>query len=249
MDLTEIDKTFDYYEKRYNLSKMALECGIPLKNFNNLSSRDKFLHLSYKLKESKKINLASFFFGKLFEISMDFEALVNKIDCLITLQEYGEAIKYNNIAFELIYETPDINTEVYEGIISFQKALISFYIGRYYICEQLCEEGIIKHKTKEFYFLLCATFIASDNMESAIKLFNKYSKKIDSYYIFLSEVITYLFNINAVDKALNFIEKVSNISEEDKNQIINISNRYYTFNRDKEILIDFFKKKSKSFQK
>lgn len=248
MDITELDKTFDYYEKRYNLSRMASECGIPLKNFNSLSSRDKFLHLSYKLKESKKINLASFFFGKLFEISMDFEALINKIDCLINLQEYEEAIRYNNIGWELLYEDIDIEPHQYEAALSFQKALISFYIERYQISEQICEESIIKFKTKDFYCLLCATFIASDNIKSAVKLFLKYSKKVENYASFLSEVVMYLFNINAIDKTISFIEQIATLDEEDKKDIINISNKYFTLNRDKDIILDFFKKKAKIYQ-
>jgi len=240
MDLTELDKTFDYYEKRYNLSKMAIECGIPLKSFNSLNSKEKFLKLSFKLKESNKTNLASFFFGKLFEVSQNFEALINKIECLINLQEYEEAIRYNNIGWELLYEDSDINPEEYEKVLSFQKAMISFYIERYHPCEQLCEENIIKFKANEFYYLLCANFIASDNLKSAIKLFNKYSKKFDSSLNFLIEVLVYILNVNLLDKAIVFIDNLFDLNENQKKEIINIANKYYAFSKNKSIIINYF---------
>lgn len=42
MDFPEIDKTYEYYEQRYNLSKMAIDCGISQKIFNSLTSKENF---------------------------------------------------------------------------------------------------------------------------------------------------------------------------------------------------------------
>ena len=165
MDFPEIDKTYEYYEQRYNLSKMAIDCGISQKIFNSLTSKEKFLSLSYKLKETNKVNLASFFFGKLFEVSGEMEALLNKVDCLIKLSEYEEATRYNNIGWELFLEDPDIDSFESEKILSYQKALISFFMEKYPFSETICEECIIKYKTKEFYHLLCANFIALNNIK------------------------------------------------------------------------------------
>jgi hypothetical protein len=66
IDISEIDNIFNLYEKRYNLTKMAVDCGIQEKDYKTLSSSDKFLILSIKLKETNKINLAHSFFGKTF---------------------------------------------------------------------------------------------------------------------------------------------------------------------------------------
>ena len=242
MDFPEIDKTFEYYEQRYNLSKMAIDCGISFKIFNSLSSKEKFLALSYKLKESNKVNLASFFFGKLFEVSGEIEALLNKIDCLTKLGEYEEAVRFNNIGWELFLEDPDIDPYETEKILSFQKALISFLMEQYHISESICEESIIKFKTKEFFFLLCANFIALNNTESAKKFFTKYCNKFDNPNDFLIEVFIHLLDINLLEKAMDFSESLFNINEKQKKGIINQINKYYSFDKNKETLKKYFEK-------
>lgn len=242
MEFTEIDETYSLYEKRYNLSKMAIESGIAGRDFDNLSSKEKFLLLSYKLKESNKINLASFFFGKLFEISCDVEPLINKIDCLIELGEYDEAQRFNNVGWELYMEDPRIDSFEVEKKLSFQKAIISFYTEKYHFAEIVCEESIIKFKTKDFYYLLCADFVALSNYESAKKFFDKYSEKFGSFSDFLIEVLIHLLNVNLLDKAIEFIKFVYGISDKQKSIIVNYINNYYSFNKNKTILKNFFDK-------
>jgi len=242
MDFNEIDKTFEYYEKRYNLSKMAGDCGISLKNFSNLNSKEKFLTLSQRLKESNKVNLASFFYGKLFEVSGDIEALINKTDCLIRLNEFEEAIRYNNIGWELYLEDPDIDSARIERELAYQKALIMFYTEKYRSTESICEEAIIKFKTEEFYYLLCADLIIMDNIINAKKLFNKYSNKFGSLKKFLLEVIVLLLDINQIEKAIEFTQINFDINEKQKKNILNQINKYLNFNKNKYVLKKFFEK-------
>jgi hypothetical protein len=242
IDFTEIDETFNLYEKRYNLTKMASDCGISDKDFKILQSREKFMLLAYKLKETNKINLASFFFGKLFEISGELEALLNKIDCLIELGEYDESLRFNNIGWELFLEDPSINFTDIEKKLSYQKAVISFFTEKYHFAEWICEESIIKFKTEEFYYLLCADFIALSNYDAAKKFFDKYGKKFGSRKDFLLEVFIYLLNINMLDRAIEFINFIIGISEAQKNEIINYVNNYYSLNKNKTVLKSFFEK-------
>jgi hypothetical protein len=242
IDFTEIDETFNLYERRYNLTKMACDCGISDKDFKNFSSREKFLILANKLKETNKINLASFFFGKLFEISGELEALINKVDCLVELGEYDEASRFNNIGWELFLEDPSINFKDIEKKLSYQKAVISFLTEKYHYAEWICEESIIKFKSEEFYFLLCADFIALSNYESAKKFFDKYGKKFSTQKDFLLEVFIYLLNINLLDRAIEFINFIIGISETQKTEIINYVNNYYSLNKNKTVLKSFFEK-------
>ena len=242
MEFTEIDETYSLYERRYNLTKMAFEAGIIDEDFNNLTSKDKFLLLSYKLKESNKINLASFFFGKLFEISFEMEALINKIDCLIELGEYDEAMRFNNIGWELFLEDPTVNSFEVEKKLSFQKAIVSFYTGKYHFAEIVCEESIIKFKSKEFYYLLCADFIALSNYDSAKKFFEKYGCKFNTQTDFLIEVFIHLLNVNLTDKAMDFVGFIFGISDKQKNSIVGYINNNYSFNKSRAILKSFFEK-------
>lgn len=245
MDFTEIDKTYDYYERRYNLTKMAMDCGISNKHFSSLNSKDKFLTLSYKLKESNKINLASFFFGKLFEVNGEMEALLNKIDCLIELGEFEEAARYNNTGWELFLEDPKIDPNEAEKRISFQKALIFFYTEKFHSTEIICEESIIKFKSEEFYYLLCADFIALNTLKSAKKIFSKYSNKFGNPSVFLQETFIHLLDINLLDKALDFLKILFRISDRQKKAIISNINKYYSLNKNKTILKKFFDKEIK----
>ncbi len=242
MDFTEIDKTYDYYEKRYNLTKMAVDCGISIKYFSNLSSKEKFLVLSGSLKEANKVNLASFFYGKLFEVSCSIEALINKIDCLIKLGEFEEATKFNNIGWELFLEDHEISSNEIEKILSYQKALISFFTEKYHTTETICEDCIIKFKTEEFYYLLTADFIVLNNMVSAKKLFNKYSNKFSNPAKFLFEVIIFLLEINFIDKVFEFLDLLFEIKDKQKKILLGHFNKFYSFNKNKDILKKYLEK-------
>ncbi|HOV13108.1 MAG TPA: hypothetical protein PK771_02395 [Spirochaetota bacterium] len=240
MEFTEIDETYSLYERRYNLTKMAFEAGIVDQDFNNLSSKDKFLLLSYKLKESNKINLASFFFGKLFEISFEIEALLNKIDCLIDLGEYDEAMRFNNIGWELFLEDPTVNSIEVEKKLSYQKAIISFYTSKFHFAEIVCEENIIKFKSKEFYYLLLADFIALSNYDSAKKFYEKYSNKFGDQNEFLMEAVIHLLNVNLLDGVIDFLRFMFGISDKQKSAIIGHVNSHYSFNKNRAVLKSFF---------
>jgi tetratricopeptide (TPR) repeat protein len=242
MDLTEIDKTYEYYEKRYNLTKMAGDCGISLKYFEGLNSKNKFLVLSKALKDASKINLASFFYGKLFEVSSSIEALLNKVDCLIKLGEYDEAVKFNNIGWELYLEDHEVDSREAGKILSYQKALISFYTEKFHTAETICEDSIIKYKSEEFYYLLCADFIALNNMNGAKKLFSKYSNKFGNPAGFLFEIIVLLLEINFIDKVFDFLTSMFNIKEKQNKIILNHINKYYLFNKNKSILKKYIEK-------
>lgn len=245
MDFTEIDKTYDYYERRYNLSKMATDCGIPNKNFTPLNSKEKFLTLSYKLKDSNKINLASFFFGKLFEVSGEMEALLNKIDCLIELGEFEEAVRYNNIGWELFLEDPEADPYATEKTLAYQKALIFFYTEKYHSTETLCEESIIKFKSEEFYHLLCADFVVLNNFRSAKKFYQKYNNKFGDNSKFFLEIFIHLLDINLLEKAIDFLKLMFKVNDKQKKSVINNINKYYSLNKSKVILKKMFDKEIK----
>lgn len=237
-----IDNIYNLYEKRYNLTKLAMDCGLQEKEYKGLSSEEKFLTLSIKLKETGKINLASFFFGKLFEVTNNINALIYKIDCLIELGEYEESLRYNNMAWELYLEQDNVNILEIEKKISYQKALISFYTEKYNFTEWFSEECIIKFKSEEFYYLLCANFIAMNDFSKAKKFYSKYCDKFGDQMNFLLEVFVHLLNINFLEKALEFINLIYNITEKQRISIINYINNYYFFNKNKTILKTMFEK-------
>ena len=245
LDISEIDGTFNLYEKRYNLTKMAQDCGIDEKDFRGLSSKDKFLLLSQKLKESNKINLASFFFGKLFEVSSDIDALINKIDCLIELGEYDEALRFNNIGWELFLEDINADSKNAEKKLQYQKALIAFYTEKYHFAEWVCEESIIKYKSLEFYYLLCADFVALSNITGAKKFYNKYGSKFIEPMDFLLEVFIHLLNINMLERGIDFINMICGITKEQRQVISNYINNYYSLNKNKIVLKKLFEKEVK----
>jgi hypothetical protein len=240
MDHAEIDETFNFYERRYNLTKMAMDCGISDKDFKKLNSRDKFMSLSYRLKGANKINLASFFFGKLFEVSGEMEALLNKIDCLVELGEYDEAIRYNNIGFELVLEDPEIEVEAVSCRLNIQKALIAFYTEKYNPAKWICEEGIIRFKEQSFYHILCAVFVANGDSVNGVKLFSKYGDRFGDPVKFLLEVFVNLLDNNLQDEAINFVCSQYKFSSRQKKQILDYINNYYYLNKDKSILEKYF---------
>ncbi len=241
--VSNIDEAFLLYEKRYNLSKIALESGIYDEDFNSLNSKDKFLLLAYKLKESNKLNLASFFFGKLFELTSDLEALINKIDCLIELTEYDEANRLNNLAFELYLEDPAINTLEVEKKLNYQKGLIAFYTDKLNYTQWICEESIVRYMSVEFFYLLCAVFISFSDYENARKIYHKYGSKFTTSFEFLFEVFLLLINIDNMKKALDFISMLTNVSEEQKSELVNyVSIHYNLFSKDRDNLKKCFEK-------
>ncbi len=241
-DISKIDETYIVYEKRYELTKLARESGIDIDYFNMLKSRDKFLNLSYRLRDTNRVHLASFFFGKLFEISGDLEALLNKVDCLIELGEFEEAFRFNCLGYELYLEDPDIDSKAVEKRISYQKALIAFSTEKYHVAEWVCEENIIKYDEKGSYFLLCAVFVALSDYKSAKKFYEKYAHKFTDKLDFTIEVLIRLLNINALEKGLEFVSITNDMNSEQKNAFINYINKYYISNKNKTVLRQFFEK-------
>ena len=241
--VSNIDEAFIMYEKRYNLSKIAVESGIYDEDFNTLDSKNKFLLLAYKLRESKKLNLASFFFGKLFELTSNLEALINKIDCLIELNEYDEANRLNNLALELYLEDPSINTLEVEKKLNYQKGLIAFFTDKLNYAQWICEESIVRYMSVEFFCLLCAVFISFSDYENAKKIYNKYGTKFSTNFEFLFEVFLLLENTDNVKKAIDFISMLPNINEKQIDELINsISIHYNLFSKDKDNFKKCFEK-------
>ena len=101
---------------------------------------------------------------------------------------------------------------------------------------------IIKFKSKEFYYLLCANFIAMNQVDSAKKFYNKYCNKFGNSLDFLLEVYIHLLDINFLDKAIDFTDFLFKITEKQKKSIINNFNKYYTFDKNKAALKKYFEK-------
>lgn len=127
--------------------------------------------------------------------------------------------------------------------MEYHRSLIAYYTEKYRQAESYCEENIIKFKSKEFYFLLCANFIALSNMEAAVKFYNKYFSKFGNQFDFLMEVFVLLININMLERAIDFVTCIYNITSEQRLTIINYINNYYSLNKNKSVLKKLFKKK------
>lgn len=237
------------YEKRYELSKLALESGVDMTDFEKMTSKEKFLVLSHRLKKTNRVHLASFFFGKLFEISGNLEALANKIDCLIELGEYEEAFRFNCIGFELYLEDPDSEPEKYERIFQYQKGVIAFSTEKYHIAEWIAEESIIKFKDNKFYYLLCAVFIAVKDYNSAAKTFKKYGGKICSVDQFLSEVFVLLLSVDLLANGVYFIDSNYFLDQNKKNELFRFIDNYFISEKTKIELQQYLSKNILSLQK
>lgn len=242
MDLSEIDRVYALYDKRYNLDKMAVINGLPEKQYKLLSSRDKFIVLSKKLREVSKVNLASFFFGKLFEVSNDLTALMNKIDCLIELGEYDEAIKYNNIACELYLEDENVNPAEVEDKIRIQHSTLLFYTGKNETARWYCEENIIDYNIKELYYLLFAIMIATEDFAGAGRLFDKYGSITGDKIDFITEALIHLLNVNKFKEGMNFIRTIYQFTPDQQEAITRHVNGYSPVNKNRTIIKDFFVK-------
>ncbi len=240
-ELTGIDEIYTLFEKRYELSKLAKESGLDETEFNKLSTRDRFVTLSYKLKDSSRVHLSSFFFGKLFELSQDIEALLNKIDCLIILGEFEEAFRFNCIGFELYLEDHGIDSSEVEKVLCYQKAIIYFSSERLEAAESVCEENIIKFDQKESFVLLCAIFVAMKEYQKAIRVFTRYSHKFTDSYDFLTDVSILLLTINKNDKCSEFIVKLYDKDDSAKTKISTYLNNFYATTKNKEMLKKYFK--------
>ncbi len=238
----DTDKIFEFYQSRYNLLKMAQECGFTVKYFESLSSREKILLLSHRLREINKTNLASFFYGKLFEVSMDIDSLLCKIDCLIELSEFDEAIRHNQTGWEIFLEDYNYDKTLAENRLCHQKASILFYTQKYNHSKYICEESIIKFHTQEFYSLLCANLVAMDMYYDAEKLFSKYSAKFNNSDDFLIDTIVYLLNDSLNKKTMTFINHIYSMNNYQKIKITDFIDKYYSFSHNKSALKEYFKK-------
>lgn len=238
-DFSDLNETYILYEKRYELTKLARECGICESEYEILSSRDKFLFLSYKLKETGRVHLASFFFGKLFELTQDFEALLNKIDCLIILGEFDEAYRFNCIGFELYLEDALIEPASVEKILSYQKAIILFSTEKYELAESICEENIIKYDQKDSFILLCAVFVAVGDTVRAVRVFSKYSMKFTDSHEFLTDVTILLLTVNKKEKCAKFMVKLCDRPDNDTMEITTYLNNFYSTTKNRDILKKF----------
>lgn len=240
-EYTDLDETFALYDKRYELTKLAKESGFSESEFEKLSTKDKFLKLSYKLRETSRLHLASFFFGKLFELTQDIEALLNKIDCLIVLGEFEEAFRFNCIGFELYMEDSKVNSAEIEKVLCYQKAIIFFSSDRLQEAEAICEENIIKFEQKESFILLCAVFAAMREYRKAIRVFTRYSGKFTDSYDFLTEVAILLLTINGNEKCSDFIIKLYDRDNSIRVELSAYLNNFYATTRNKELLKKYFK--------
>lgn len=240
-----LDEAYLIYEERYNLTKLAEESGLDMKQFQSFSSKEKFFTLAYKLKDTEHFHLASFFFNKLFEILQSMEALLNKIDCLIILGEFEEAFRFNCLGFELFLELDEDNPFIddIEKTLSYQKAIILFSSSRYAECNTICENNIINFKQKTFFPLLCASLITNKNIDSAIKLFKRF--KNDRPYNFLAEVTILLLSINKASSCIHFLSAISG-EKIQKNVELNLINLYKT-SKSKSTLENFLKEEIKNF--
>ncbi|MBR3732677.1 MAG: hypothetical protein IKQ61_07720 [Spirochaetales bacterium] len=242
MDLSEIDRIYALYDKRYNLDKMAVINGLPEKQYSLLSSRDKFIMLSKKLREVSKVNLASFFFGKLFEVSNDLEALINKIECLIELGEYDEAIKYNNLACELYMEDDAVDAAEIECKIRQEQCTLLFYTGKNETARWYCEEAIIDNGKKELFYLLFAIMIATSDFDGAGRLFRKYGNISGDKIDFITESLIHLLNANKFKEGMNYIRTIYNFTPMQQEAITKHINGYSPVNKNRTIIKDFFVK-------
>lgn len=241
-----LDEAYLIYEERYNLTKLAEESGLDMEKFQSLSSKEKFFTLAYKLKDTEHFHLASFFFNKLFEILQSMEALLNKIDCLIILGEFEEAFRFNCLGFELFLELNENNPLIddIEKTLSYQKAIILFSSSRYAECNSICENNIINFNQKTFFPLLCASFVAEKDIDSAVKLFKRF--KNDKPYNFLSEVSILLLSINQASLCINFLSVVSGKSFRKETEL-NLTNLYKT-SKSRLTLETFLKEEIENFE-
>ncbi len=194
-----------FYEK-YSKDFTDLALYYKISNFAALSTKDKISALAHKLKKEQRFSFASFLFDKLFTTFMSIEALANKIECLISMNKFENALQLNNIAFELFLETEiSDNTDNIEKALAYQKAKIYFLSANFAQCLSVCENYIIKSRQKRFFTLLCATLIALGNFEDAEKLLKRFHNQL---YNFLAEALIHMHSINQINTFIDFIKSI-----------------------------------------
>lgn len=197
-----------FYEK-YSKDFADLAFYYNISNFAALSTKDKIFALAHELKKEQRFSFASFLFEKLFTTFMSIDALVNKIECLISMNKFENALHLNDIAFELFLETENSdNADNLEKTLAYQKAKICFLLSNFAQSSSICENYIVKSKHKCFFTLLCATLIASENFDDAKKLLKRFKNQS---YNFLSETLIYLHSINQTNTFIDFIKSIETL--------------------------------------
>lgn len=209
MNLTNNQNELCLFYKKYSKDFADLALYYNISNFATLSTKDKIFALAYELKKEQRFSFASFLFEKLFTTFMSIDALVNKIECLISMNKFEDALHLNNIAFELFLETENSdNTDNMEKALAYQKAKICFLLSNFAQSSSICENYIVKSKQKRFFTLLCAALIASENFENAKKLLKRF---YNQSYNFLSEILIHLHSINQINTFIDFIKSIETL--------------------------------------
>lgn len=197
-----------FYEK-YSKDFADLALYYNINNFAALSTKDKIFALADELKKERRFSFASFLFEKLFTTFMSIDALINKIECLVSMNKFENALYLNNIAFELFLETENTdNTDNMEKTLAYQKAKICFLSSHFIQCSSICENYIVKSKQKCFFSLFCAALIVMENFEDAKKLLKRFHNQS---YNFLSEIVVHLHSINQTNTFINFIKSIETL--------------------------------------
>lgn len=197
-----------FYEK-YSKDFADLAFYYNIGNFTSLSTRDKIYALAHKLKKEQRFSFASFLFDKIFTTFMSIEALANKIECLISMNKFENALHLNNIAFELFLETEDSDSaDNMEKNLAYQKARIYFLLLNFAQSSFVCENYIIKSRQKRFFTLFCATLIAQGNFKDAEKLLKRFYNQL---YNFLSETLILLHSINQASTFIDFVKSAETL--------------------------------------
>ena len=209
MNLTNNQNELSLFYKKYSKDFADLAFYYNISDFDSLSIKDKILVLAHRLKKEKRFNFASFLFDKLFTTFTSMNALINKIECLISMGKFEKALHFNNIAFELFLEIEDSdNIENIEKTLAYQKAKIYFLSSNLILTANICEDYIIKAKQKRFFTLLCATLIALGDFSSAEKLLTRF---LSQAHNFLAETLFCLHTINKTHAFMAFIKSTKKL--------------------------------------
>lgn len=197
-----------FYEK-YSKDFTDLAFYYNIDNFSSLPVKDKIYALACRLKKEQRFSFASFLFDKIFTTSMSIDALANKTECLISMNKFEDALKLNNIAFELFLETDNFdNSDNMEKNLAYQKARIYFLSLNFAQSSSVCENYIIKSRQKRFFTLFCATLIAQGSFKDAQKLLKRFYNQLHN---FLSETLILLHSINRVNAFIDFVKSAETL--------------------------------------
>lgn len=209
MNLTNNQNELSLFYKKYSKDFADLAFYYKINDFDSLSIKDKILVLAHRLKKEKRFNFASFLFDKLFTTFTSMNALINKIECLISMGKFEKALHFNNIAFELFLEIDDSDSiENIEKTLAYQKAKIYFLSSNLRLTANICEDYILKAKQKRFFTLLCATLIALEDFCSAEKLLTRFLSQVHN---FLAETLFCLHSINQTHKFTTFVKSTKKL--------------------------------------